>query len=165
MLDLPLLYIGVDDADGEGAPDTEDVALEAGRALLSAGREVSIWRLDIPRSAAPRWDNGPSAYAVSVRADPGEALDVAGGVVADLSSDESSPGLALVIDEAPPGLVMLAEDGLERVLSLDEVRSACEGTNVQLWELGGDGLGAVGAFMAAVLGSVGRCRLIARLDG
>ena len=156
---MPILYIGIDDVDGADSPDTREVIQEVVRALEGIGKRANLFCVPLPRVPSIEYTNENRAYALRVEMDPGEAVDLIGGLLADLASEDSNPGLAIVIDEAYPTAVALAEAARSKEISRLSVERVSEQTGIQVLELGGTGKGVIGAFTAAVLASVGRAEI------
>ena len=154
-MSLPTLWIGLDDLDGEGSEDTGVITKRIAEQLKLHGYEVETYMIQLPRIKGIEFDDKNVAYALKVRMDPGDAIDFVGEFVMDLSSFESNPGLALVIDRAFPIAIKLAKASLSSKIPKELVLEVSEQTGIQLLELGGNGDGVVGAFSAAVLASVG----------
>jgi len=154
-MSAPILWIGLDDLDGEDSEDTGPIASKIARQLRLKGYNVEMFKLQLPKLNGIGFDNDNAAYAIRVRMDPGEAMDFVGELVMDLSSIESDPGLAIVMDRAFPLAVKLAKASLNSKIPKELVLEVSEQTGIQLLELGGSGDGVIGAFAVAVLASVG----------
>ena len=154
-MSAPMLWIGLDDLDGEDSEDTGSIASKIAHQLRLQGYSVEVFKLQLPKLKEIGFDNDNVAYAIKVRMDPGEAMDFVGGLVMDLSSNESDPGLAIVMDRAFPLAVKLAKASLNSKIPKELVLEVSEQTGIQLLELGGNGDGVIGAFAVAVLASVG----------
>ncbi len=154
-MSAPILWVGLDDLDGEDSEDTGSIAREVAQQLRLQGYNVELFILRLPKLNEIEFDNDNAAYAIKVRMDPGKAMDFVGGLVMDLSSIESDPGLAIVMDKAFPLAVKLAKASLNSKIPKELVLKVSEQTGIQLLELGGNGDGIIGAFSVAVLASVG----------
>ena len=154
----PLVFIGLDDVGKSG--ETGKVCVEAARELSKRGYgKISVYSVDLvnPRLLEKGCKN--IAWAIAVEADPGIVLSVVGELAVKKSGPESNPGAAVLLDSPPAAeLVALAERIAKERVFREEVYRAAEAYNVELWELGGDGAGVVGAFAAAVLASARRAR-------
>jgi len=154
-MSVPVLWIGLDDLDGEDSEDTGSIASKIANELRLQGLSVEIFKLQLPKLDDIGFDNDNAAFAIKVRMDPGEAMDFIGELVTEFSSIESDPGLAIVMDRAFPLAVKLAKASLNSKVPKELVLEVSEQTGIQLLELGGNGDGIIGAFAAAVLASVG----------
>lgn len=154
-MSAPILWIGIDDLDGKDSEDTGAIAKKIAHQLSLLGYKAETFRLQLPKLSEIEFDDDNVAYALKVRMDPGRAMDFVGEIAMDLSSDESNPGLAIVMDRAFPIAVKLAKASLISKIPKELVLEVSEQTGIQLLELGGSGDGIVGAFSAAVLASVG----------
>jgi len=163
-MSVPILWIGLDDLDGENSEDTGAIANEIANQLSLKGYEVETFKLSLPKLREIDFDNENAAYALKVCMDPGQAIDFVGELVMDLSSEDSDPGLALVMDRAFPLAVKLAKASLNSKIPKDLVLKVSEQTRVQVLELGGNGDGIIGAFCAAVLASVGSAEKYPRFN-
>ncbi len=154
---VPTAYIGLDGVEGPDGVGTGEVCREAVSRLISAGAGgIAVYAVRLaPPSLVGRGEENV-AWALEARGDPWDLLEELGELVAEMSGPGSGPGLALVLDSPPADrLVALAERITREPVSLEEVRRVAESHGVELWELGGDGSGAIGAFAAAVLSSAG----------
>ncbi len=159
-MSVPVLWIGLDDLDGEGSEDTSSIIKKIAEYLRLKGYEVETFRIKLPKLEEIRFDNKNEAFAIRVEMDPGEAIDIVGELIMELSSEESSPGMAVVMDRAFPSAIKLAKESLSSKIPKELVLMISESTGIQLLELGGNGSGVIGAFSAAVLASIGEAERI-----
>jgi len=151
----PLVFVGLDDIGTGGR--TGLVCREAAQELSKRGyRKVSIYSVKLVNPDLLGKDCENTAWALAVEADPGLVLSIVGELAVEESIQDSNPGAAILLDSPPAEeLVALATRATREIVSREEVYRVAEAYDVELWELGGDGAGVIGAFDAAVLASAG----------
>ncbi len=151
----PTVYIGADDLGDDAG--TGEICVEGVEHLKSfSPTGVRLFRVKLADPSLIGRGRENMAWAIEARGDPWLLLEEFGSIVADRSGMDSNPGLALLLDSPPTdALVELAERIRRERVALAEVHRVAEAYGVELWELGGSGLGVIGAFAAAVLSSAG----------
>ncbi|RLG37491.1 MAG: hypothetical protein DRO01_07120 [Thermoproteota archaeon] len=151
----PTVYIGADDLEDDA--ETGGICAEGVERLKSLSLTgVRLFRVKLADPSLVGRGRENVAWAIEACGDPWVLLEEFGSIVTDRSGPESNPGLALLLDSPPAeALVELAERIRRERVTLEEVHRVAEAHGVELWELGGSGLGVIGAFAAAVLSSAG----------
>ena len=151
----PTVYMGADDLGDDAG--TGEICVEGVERLESLSLNgIRLFRVKLADPSLIGRGRENVAWAIEARGDPWVLLEEFGSIVVDRSGPESNPGLALLLDSPPAdALVELAERIRRERVALEEVYRVAEAHGVELWELGGSGLGVIGAFAAAVLSSAG----------
>ncbi|HOD82700.1 MAG: hypothetical protein BWX88_02872 [Planctomycetes bacterium ADurb.Bin126] len=146
--------IGIDDTDNDSSPGTGQIARRLmGECLARAWRHAGVTRhqfLVDPRIPYTSHNSG-ACLAVEGEGDPGE-LEFAFEWLAGTAADGSDPGLCLMRARAVSAeMIEFGWRAKREVVTMDQARQVARRAGADLRELGGSGLGVIGALASAAL--------------
>ncbi len=169
-MDARHYHIGIDDTDAGASIGTGALARELQVHLLQrhGGRADGITRHqllvhpDIPYTS----HNSSACLSLWLPAGRGEVVDSCERFVRFLFHEGADPGLCVADHDAPsPAVVAYARRAQTEVVRKDEALRLGQAEGVHLVELGGTGLGVIGALAACALRMSGTDGRFVQLDG
>ena len=151
---MAIWLIGIDDTDNESSPGTGQVARRLmGDCLARGWRHGGVTRHQFLVDPRIPYTSHNSGACLAVEGEGGKAgLEFAFDWLAGVAAEGSDPGLCLVrADAVGAEMIDFGWRTTREVVTMDQARQVARGCGVELRELGGGGLGIIGALASAAL--------------
>ena len=151
---MTTVLIGIDDTDNETSPGTGQVARRLmAECIRRGGKHLGVTRHQFLVDPRIPYTSHNSGACLAVEA-PGGLADAAFApdFIAALSADGSDPGICLADPDAvSQEIIDFGWRATREVVTMDQARQAAGSAGLELRELGGSGLGIIGALASVGL--------------